>query len=77
MCIRRRRNKYSLSHSRSISGRSCRSKDRGILNRDYLVVSIGNLLFYLQINIETTIIRYKGIYNLIRAVYNQFPYHQR
>ena len=77
MCIKRRYNKYSLSRSRNISGRSYGLKDQRTLNRDHLIISTGNLLFYFQINIETTIIRYKGIYSLIRAVYNQFPHRRR
>ena len=77
MYIRRRRDKYSLSRSCSISGYSYGSKGRGTLSRDRLVISTGNLLLYLQINIETTIIRHKGIYNLIRTVYNQIPHRRR
>ena len=77
MYIRRRYNKYSLSRDCSISGRSYKLKDRETLSRDRLIISTGNLLLYFQINIETTIIRHKGIYNLIRTVYNQFLYRRR
>ena len=77
MYIKRRRDKYSLSYNRSISGYSYESKDRGTLSRDRLIISTDNLLLYLQINIETTIIYYKDIYNLIYTVYNQFLHRRR
>ena len=77
MYIRRRRDRYSLNRNRSISGYSYKLKGRGTLSRDRLIISTGNLLLYLQINIETMIIRYKDIYNLICAVYNQFPYYRQ